>query len=340
MNKDILLLYNPKAGDTFFRFELENFVEAFSGAGSTVRIFKSRLPGDMGECIRSTNLSEIDLTVVAGGDGSVSDVVQAMMESDVRPTLGVIPAGTSNEVAKYLQMPERYDHCIEVLYRRHAEQLNVGEVNGRFFLNRCGFGDMMEIFQKTNQELKNTFGKTAYYFKALSYLSKTKPFTVKIEANGETVKEELVTFFVVNGESNRTKHGDFIAEPTGRDEKLRFVGIKKKSALGNRWRLMRTIRHIPTNGRNILIIESNQFRISSDGAEDNPRCCYVDGEAGPGLPLEFKLHHGAMNVLTNQECSTWNSDAQNAQEPTQEPKQEPKQEPTQEAAQEAKQEQE
>ena len=133
MEKDILLLYNPKAGDTFFRFELERFLNVFGDMGCTVRIFRSQYIGDMAACIRRSNMDELGLIIAAGGDGTVNEVLQAMMEQPKRVPLGVIPAGTSNDVAKYLEMPEDYGQCIEILCRMQQESMNVGEVNGRFF---------------------------------------------------------------------------------------------------------------------------------------------------------------------------------------------------------------
>ena len=70
MNKDILLLYNPRAGDTFFRFELELFLNVFGNMGSTIRIFRSQVVGDMAACIQRTNMEELGLIITAGGDGT------------------------------------------------------------------------------------------------------------------------------------------------------------------------------------------------------------------------------------------------------------------------------
>ena len=97
MEKDILLLYNPKAGDTFFRFELERFLNVFGDMGCTVRIFRSQYIGDMAACIRRSNMDELGLIIAAGGDGTVNEVLQAMMEQPKRVPLGVIPAGCSRK---------------------------------------------------------------------------------------------------------------------------------------------------------------------------------------------------------------------------------------------------
>ena len=75
MEKDILLLYNPKAGDTFFRFELERFLNVFGDMGCTVRIFRSQYIGDMAACIRRSNMDELGLIIAAGGDGKTTTTI-------------------------------------------------------------------------------------------------------------------------------------------------------------------------------------------------------------------------------------------------------------------------
>lgn len=300
MNKDILLLYNPKAGDTFFRFELENFLEVFSRSGSTVRIFTSQFEGDMGECIRNTHLNEIDLVIVAGGDGSVNDVVQAMMEYDQpdRPPLGIIPAGTRNEIAKYLEMPEDYRQCIEILYRGRTEEVNIGEVNHRFFMNRCGFGSMINVFRNTSQEMKNTFGKIAYYFNGLFHRPKEQPFHLTIQTENESFEDDFIMFLVVNSDGSRMYHSGLPLAPD-ENRSLQFIGIKNASRFSNQKVLIRSLHKIPVRNRNIVRIKADTFDVCCDHLPAGMDTCFVDGEKGPDFPLHFSIHRKALQIITN-----------------------------------------
>ena len=305
MEKDILLLYNPKAGDTFFRFELERFLNVFGDMGCTVRIFRSQYIGDLAACSRRSNMDELGLIIAAGGDGTVNEVLQAMMEQPKRVPLGVIPAGTSNDVAKYLEMPEDYGQCIEILCRMQQESMNVGEVNGRFFLNRCGFGNMVSIFQSTNQEMKNTFGRAAYYLKGVTQLPKAEPFHLKIRTPEITYEGEFIMFQVLNGEGAKIQNKAFTVDTTERDT-LEFIGIKNSSPLTNRRLLMQSIRKIPMHHKSVVRMKADEFEITSDQLPKSMTESYVDGEHGPGMPLKFRVHKNALQVITNRECSTWN----------------------------------
>lgn len=306
MEKDILLLYNPKAGDTFFRFELERFLNVFGNMGCTVRIFRSQYVGDMAECIRRTNMEEMGLIIAAGGDGTVNEVLQAMMEKNQRVPLGIIPAGTTNDVARFLEMPEDYGQCIEVLCRQQMEAMNIGEVNGRFFMNRCGFGNMVSISQSTSQDMKNTFGKMAYYMKGVTQLPATDSFHLRVRTADGEYEGEFIMFLVLNGKASRIQNHSFEVEDPVSDQ-LEFVGIRKGSSWANHWMLFKSIRKVPSNQKWVLRIKADEMEISSDDIPERMRVCYVDGEVGPEMPLKFTLHKNALQVITNRECSTWNN---------------------------------
>ena len=307
MEKDILLLYNPKAGDTFFRFELERFLNVFGNMGCTVRIFRSQVVGDMAACIQRTNMEELGLIITAGGDGTINEVLQALMKSEIRVPLGVIPAGTSNDVAHYLGMPEDYGQCIDVLLRMNMETMNVGEVNGTYFLNRCGFGNMVNIFQATNQDMKNTFGKAAYYMTGIAQLPKLESFPLKIQTGEKVYEDEFVMFLMLNGEGANIRNRSFQVDSPQSDT-LEFVGIRNSKKFVNRRLLLRSIHKVPQNPKYILRIHGDEFHITSSKIPQEMQNSYVDGECGPGMPLHFQLHRKALKVITNRECSTWNTE--------------------------------
>lgn len=296
MEKDILLLYNPKAGDTFFRFELENFLNIFGKSGSTVRIFTSQYEGDMAHCIDHTHLEEIELIVVAGGDGSVNEVIQTIMKKEYRPKIGIIPAGTRNSIAKYLEMPDSYIQCMEVISRGFTEEINVGEVDGKFFMNICGYGNMMDIYRKTSQEMKNTFGKMAYFVNCVYHLPKEMPFQVKVEANGEVYEEELILFMVINSDGFRIRKAEKDLEEK---RSLQFIGIKNKGKFTNRRNLIRSIWRIPKMGNNVISIISDDMIVSCENLPEGRKTCFVDGEIGCQFPLHFSLHREALKIITN-----------------------------------------
>jgi diacylglycerol kinase family enzyme len=76
--------------------------------------------------------------VAGGGDGSISSVASVLAGTD--RTLGVLPLGTLNHFAKDLNIPLEIDDAIRTVFSGRATQVDVGEVNGRIFLNNSSLG--------------------------------------------------------------------------------------------------------------------------------------------------------------------------------------------------------
>ena len=315
MEKDILLLYNPKAGDTFFRFELERFLDVFGKRNCTVRVIQSQSEGDMTECLKNTRLEELSMIIVAGGDGTCNEVLQALMSRHVQIPIGIIPAGTRNNLAKFLEMPEDYGQCIEVLSRMRTNTINVGEVNGHYFIDRCGFGALVSIYHTTGQDAKNVFGKTAYYANGLRQIPKSEPFHLKLETDEQTIEDDFILFLVINsfgapysGQAFGVDRNTSLSE----DSQLEFIGIRNTKRFTNNRLLFRSISRIPAESKAVVRIKADKLRISVSQSEfarkELPKdmICVIDGEPGPSAPFSFELHRNALTMLTNQECSTWN----------------------------------
>ena len=73
-----------------------------------------------------------DVVIAAGGDGTVSGVAKALVDTDV--ALGIIPAGTANAFAAALQIPESYRDACEIIQAGHSQRLDTARCNGEMML--------------------------------------------------------------------------------------------------------------------------------------------------------------------------------------------------------------
>ena len=76
--------------------------------------------------------------VAAGGDGTINAVAAAIVDAD--KALGVLPFGTMNHFAKDLNIPLDFDGAIETIVAGHVTRVDVGDVNGRIFVNNSSLG--------------------------------------------------------------------------------------------------------------------------------------------------------------------------------------------------------
>ena len=297
--QEVILLYNPKAGDTYFRFELDEFIAVFNTAGYDTRIFRSRAKGDMAAYLLKADLSNVAAVFVAGGDGSINEVVNGLMNCKHKVPLGVIPAGTSNDFARSLGFPSEYEKCINLLANMQMEDVDVGCVNGRYFINVCGAGLFTNVSQTVNIDLKNLIGKMAYYLKGAGQLPSFRPFKLRVEGNGEVYEDNFILFLVLNSGS---AGGFKLATDAALDDGLYdFVGIRQVSLPEMTLLLVRMLKGEHLKDKSVLHLQSNHFLISSENIQDDLRESDVDGESGPLLPLEIDVKPKALSLIVNRQ---------------------------------------
>ena len=297
--QEVILLYNPKAGDTYFRFELDEFITVFNAAGYDTRIFRSRAKGDMGAYLLAADLSNVAAVFVAGGDGSINEVVNGLMNCKHKVPLGVIPAGTSNDFARSLGFPSEYEKCINLLANMQMEDVDVGCVNGRYFINVCGAGLFTNVSQTVNTDLKNLIGKMAYYLKGAGQLPSFRPFKLRVEANGEVYEDNFILFLVLNSGS---AGGFKLATDADLSDGLYdFVGIRQVSLPEMTLLFVRMLKGEHLKDKSVLHLQSNHFLISSENIQDGLRESDVDGESGPLLPLEIEVKQKALRLIVNRQ---------------------------------------
>src|SRR5215218_2976450 len=138
------LIMNPRSGGgKVTRFGLKDKAEAL---GATVALLEGPGTVDVGELARTAVANGADLLGVAGGDGTQALVAAVAAEHDV-PLL-VISAGTRNHFALDLGL-DREDpaRCLDALRNGVDARIDLGEVNGRPFVNNASFGAYAEIVE-------------------------------------------------------------------------------------------------------------------------------------------------------------------------------------------------
>jgi diacylglycerol kinase family enzyme len=109
----------------------------FEKQGIRVRLERVREPGDLPARARQ-GATRGDVLVAAGGDGTVSAVAAVAVET--MGTMGVLPVGTLNHFAKDLGIPLDLPDAIATIARGHVRHVDIGEVNGRVFVNNSSVG--------------------------------------------------------------------------------------------------------------------------------------------------------------------------------------------------------
>lgn len=140
------------------------------------------------------------MVIAGGGDGTVSAVASRLVDTGV--PLGVLPLGTLNHFAKDLGIPLELDQALDVVAHGHAIDVDVGEVNGRVFINNSSLGLYPDVVR--NRELQQHHlgrGKWAALAAASLHASLRYPvLSVQLELEGGTYERRSAFVFIGNNE--------------------------------------------------------------------------------------------------------------------------------------------
>jgi diacylglycerol kinase (ATP) len=193
------LIYNPAAGRGHVRRILPTLLECLERAGYETSCFATQGNWSAAEEAHRTAERGFDAVIAAGGDGTIHEVVNGLAGHPSPPRLGILPAGTSNDLAKALGIPRDLVKACEVVAQGKAVPLDVGHSGGRFFINVAALGRIAEVSYKAPVRWKARFGPIAYYLKALEKaFSLSKPFPVRIHTPEKKWEGEILLLLAAN----------------------------------------------------------------------------------------------------------------------------------------------
>jgi diacylglycerol kinase (ATP) len=142
-----LFILNPISGPINQPFNIINSVDRiFKSSGHYYEFALTTGPGDAKQIAKEAVRQKFDYVVAAGGDGTVNEVGTALINTDV--TLGVIPLGSGNGIARSMNIPLKMDKSLLLLREPAHTHIDVGQANNYKFIGVCGFGFDANIGQK------------------------------------------------------------------------------------------------------------------------------------------------------------------------------------------------
>lgn len=144
--------------------------------------------------------SDARIVVAAGGDGTVSAVAAALAGTD--KILGVLPVGTLNHFAKDLRLPLDLEGAVRTITEGEVAAVDVGEVNGRNFINNSSLGLYPQIVSRREaQQQQLARGKWTALFWATIQAFRRFPFLdLRIAFEGRQISRRTAFLFIGNNE--------------------------------------------------------------------------------------------------------------------------------------------
>jgi diacylglycerol kinase (ATP) len=219
----IALIIRPRAGPAELE-ELRTHVEALRGRGHEVWPRLTFEGGDAQRLGRSAAAAGADLIVAAGGDGTLNEVVNGVLETDWSGHVAVLPHGTANDFAAGLGIPDDAAAALDVALDGVARLVDVGRVNGRHFVNVSTGGFGATASEEAPDEAKRLLGPVAYLVTGVRLFAELTPVRVRLEGtDGARYEGEMMLFAVGNG--RQTGGGNLLTPRARLDDGLLDVVI-------------------------------------------------------------------------------------------------------------------
>jgi diacylglycerol kinase (ATP) len=288
--KKILLIYNPISGEGTFKERLDSIIEILQKFGFIVIVHRINPGEDLTAFIKKSDIMP-DTILAAGGDGTIHQVVNMMFKANIEDVpLGIIPAGTSNDIARYFSIPMDPCAAAKIIGNNNISSIDLGKANDQYFVNVFSGGFIIDVPHTTSVRLKNLAGRMAYYIKGIEKLPNIKPIHVKLLSPEMIIDEKILLFIILNG----SIAGGFrnLAPASMQDGKLDILIIKPVPIPKLLSLFVKILKgeHIGDPAL-IYFKSSGPIEINCQNS-----CSDIDGEKGPEFPIRINIYPNKLSI--------------------------------------------
>lgn len=289
MPREIALLTNPSAGKGRAARVVEPVLQRLRDAGLVVRNLQGRTAEEAGDLARQCVDEGVETLAVVGGDGMVHLAVQALAGSDSR--LGLVPAGTGNDVARALGIP-RGDAAAatDVMISGRSRRIDLARVGHRYFVTVLAAGFDAIVSERANA-MRWPRGQMRYNLATLAELRVFEPIGYVMDLDGTEHRFEAMLVAVGNGPS--FGGGLRITEGAVLDDGLLDVVVihpmRKRELVVTYPKLFKGT-HV--THRDYRHYAGRRITLAAPGIT-----AYADGERLAALPLTVEVAPAALEVL-------------------------------------------
>lgn len=279
-----LLIYNRKSGSDNINTLLTELLPIYQEQGIVLVPFCLNI-GSKKDFLPLLYEGDFKGILISGGDGSIRSVISFLINHDIHLPIGILPAGTCNDLANSMGLPKDIMEAALVPLRRKKLSVDVGLVNGEhYFFSSCAGGYFMPATYETPAHAKKNIKQFAYYFKAVTRLTSFRPYDLHITVDGQLHKMRGIMFGFATG-SQIAGFNNILNEASLTDGKLDLFVIGDCSYLELPRILFNIMRGQFVEQKYVRYFQGVDFHI--DGPMNLP--VVFDGDEGISLPLQVSI---------------------------------------------------
>ncbi|MER2063939.1 MAG: diacylglycerol kinase family protein [Alkalibacterium sp.] len=285
---DVMIVANPSSGKKQAEAYAKKLEQIFREHERETDLRKTEEIEDISRFAIEASEKKYDQLIIIGGDGTVSEAANGLNNRQYRPTIGIIPAGTVNNIAKGLGIDGSPDAVIRHLIDYKKVKADVGKVNDRLFLSSVSAGPVPETVWEVSDEQKEKYGQAAYFMEGIKSLRNEETYELELEIDEEITQIDL-NLILIGVNSSIAGIPNFFDEAKKDDGRLYMFGLKQ-STLGEKFTVLQALLF---SNREFNDMQDLAFTVPFKRAvitlKNKETFTTIDGEQGPVFPVILEV---------------------------------------------------
>ena len=288
--KKVRFIYNPFSGEGSILNKIDKIIEIHEERDYQIVPFRISKNKGIKEALEIVDES-YSYILIAGGDGTVDVLLNAMKEKGLNLPIGILPVGTANDFGKFINIPQDIEEACKQILSSKPVKVDIGKINDRYFINVASTGLFTDVSQKTDVTLKNAIGKLAYYIKGIEELPNFRKLKIKLKSKEVDYNGEMYLMLIFNGQTA----GNFklATRSSAMDGLLDVIVIKAVQIFEVLPLFIKVLKGEHLDSNKVIYFKTNDLYIECEEGIVTD----IDGERGPDFPLQIQCIKDAIEVL-------------------------------------------
>ena len=288
------IVVNPVAGVSQSETVREKIESALQAKEIPFEVYETTGKDNFKQIIRNAVQQGFKLVIVAGGDGTLSGVVDGLVDTQI-PLL-ILPTGTWNALAQALNIPLQFDAAMELLFQEHRIQtIDAMNVDKNYYVLSISAGVGARTLKAVKREEKRRFGRLAELRSAIVHLLEFRSHTFDVKIDGKFTKFRASELMVSNSSILGIKLLQLDPDIRMDDGKLNVCRIYANTISEYLALAVSMLRGDQKHNWNIHCMEALQ-EVEINCSEKLP--VQGDGDLIGQLPITVKIHPKAVQIVT------------------------------------------
>lgn len=192
-----LYIYNPFSGKSKAEKNKDYICQKLSKVFDKVVVVKTERPNHAQELAQNAS-KEFTHIVVAGGDGTLNEVINGIAKSGKKRILGYIPLGTVNDFAHSVGIPRSIKGALNTIANGKVINHEIFKAGNQYGVYVCALGVGTESSYSTKQKIKKKLGKFAYFIDGAKKVFFSKSIPLDLTYEGGHIQGNFASFLAIN----------------------------------------------------------------------------------------------------------------------------------------------